>query len=87
MRVESVLESVLECVPWVSGCVAPLPCCSRLRHPNRSYVPPTSELCRPNIVVVSLQHQSCDAQTRNFAYQVKVSKILRSIYVNDLLIT
>ena len=80
MRVESVLESVLECVPWVSGCVAP-------RHPNRSYVPPTSELCRPNIVVVSLQHQSCDAQTRNFAYQVKVCKILRSIYANDLLIT
>ena len=48
---------------------------------------PQPKLRRPNIGVVSLQHQSCDAQTRNFAYQVKVCKILRSIYANDLLIT
>ena len=38
---------------WVSGCVAPLPCRPRLRRPNRSYVAPTSELCRPNIKVAS----------------------------------
>ena len=68
------------------GCVAPLPCRPRLCRPNRSYVAPTSELCRPNIVVVSPQHQSCVAPTRNFAYQVKVCKILRSIYANDRLI-
>ena len=31
------------------GCVAPLPCRPRLCRPNRSYVAPTSWLCRPNI--------------------------------------
>ena len=48
---------------------------------------PQPKLRRPNIGVVSPQHQSCVAQTRNFAYQVKVCKILRSIYANDRLIT
>ena len=81
------LTYVSEVLYAVSGCVAPLPCRPRLRRLNRSYVAPTSELCRPNIVVVSPQHQSCVAQTRNFAYQVKVCKILRSIYANDRLIT
>lgn len=33
---------------------------------------PQPKLRRPNIGVVSPQHQSCVAQTRNFAYQVKV---------------
>ena len=48
---------------------------------------PQPKLRRPNIGVVSPQHQSCVAQTRNFTYQVKVCKILRSIYANDRLIT
>ena len=48
---------------------------------------PQPKLRRPNIGVVSPQHQSCVAPTRNFAYQVKVCKILRSIYANDRLIT
>ena len=48
---------------------------------------PQPKLRRANIGVVSPQHRSCVAQTRNFAYQVKVCKIVRSIYANDLLVT
>ena len=50
------------------GYVAP----TEVTSPQRSYVAPTSELCRPNILIVSPQHINCVAPSSKLCRPIEV---------------
>ena len=59
------------------GCVAPLPCRPRLCRPNRSYVAPTSELCRP---IIKINYNTAPVRLKGLCCEtVKRFKIKRMV--------
>jgi len=67
------------------GYVTPSPCRPKLSSPNFSYLAPTTELCSPNIEVVTINSNEYTLYNHSCASEVKVCKFYRSINVDDWL--